>query len=94
MAMESAIFRHKSLTNFLTLTHQISLLADFTHFEQPFSLQISKTTYSAPFTSFSYVFKIQVNLAEVSLKHCHTFTCFSFHNIMYYELKPVVLVGD
>ena len=36
MAMESAIFRQKVLTNFLTLTHQISLLADFTHFEQPF----------------------------------------------------------
>ena len=42
----------KYLTNFLTLTHQISLLADFTHFEHPFSLPNSETTYSAPFKSF------------------------------------------
>ena len=28
-----------SLTNFQKLTHQITLLAHFTHFEQPFSLQ-------------------------------------------------------
>ena len=53
--------------NFLTLTHQISLFADFTHLVQLFSLYNSKTTYSAPFKSFHMNLKFQVNLAEVSL---------------------------
>ena len=56
MAMESAIFKQRSPHKFSD-TNQISL-ADFTHFEQPFSLQNSKTTYSATFKSFSYVLKI------------------------------------
>ena len=34
------------LTNFQKLTHQITLLADFTHFEQPFSLQNQKQPIS------------------------------------------------
>ena len=52
-------FQEKSpLTNFQTLDHQIPLLADFTHFEQPFLLQNSKSTYSAPFKTFSYVLQI------------------------------------
>ena len=32
----------KSLTNFQTLTHHISLLGDFTHFEQPFHYKTQK----------------------------------------------------
>ena len=50
---------------FLTLTHQISLFADFTHLVQLFSLRNSKTTYSAPFKSFHM--NLKVNLADVSL---------------------------
>ena len=33
-------------------------LTDFTLFKQPFSLQNTKTTYSAPFKFFSYVLEI------------------------------------
>ena len=34
------------LTTFRTLTHKISLLADFTHFEQPFHYKTQKQPIS------------------------------------------------
>ena len=67
MSVESTIFKQKCLTNFQTLTRQISLLTDFTHFKHPLSLQNSKTTYSVPLSLFPMFLKFQVNLAEVSL---------------------------
>ena len=74
-------FQAKSpLTNFQTLTHQISLLADFAHFEQPYSPQNSKTTYFAPFKYFSIYLKFQIILAEVSLiESCENY---SVNNLM------------
>ena len=53
-------FQVKSpLTNFQKLTHQITLLADFTHFEQPFSLQKNKkTTYFTTLKTLFTVFQI------------------------------------
>ena len=51
-------FQVKVPSNFQKLTHQITLLADFTHFEQPFSLQNSKTTYFTTLKTFFTVFQI------------------------------------
>ena len=61
MAVESTIFRQKSRANIHTLTHQILLLADFTHFEQPFSLQNSKKPILRRLSLFPMYFKFHQN---------------------------------
>ena len=48
----------KSLTNFQKLTPQVTLLADFIHFEQPFSLKTKKKTYFTILKAFCTVFQI------------------------------------
>ena len=47
MAVESAILGKSPLTNFQKLIHQITFLADFTHFEQPFHYKTEKQPISS-----------------------------------------------
>ena len=62
-------FQAKSrLTNFQKLIHQISLLADFTHFEQPFHYKTQKLPIIRHLSLFPTHLKFQENLAEGSLK--------------------------
>ena len=68
MAVVSNIFKQSPLTNFQTLTHQISILADFIHFEQPCKLQAQKQLILRHLSLFPMYFKFQVHLAEVYLK--------------------------
>ena len=56
------------LTNLQALTHQISLLADFAHFEQPFHYKTQKQPIVRHLCIFPIYLEFQVNLAEVSLK--------------------------
>ena len=55
-------FQAKSpLTNFQTLTHQISIFADFTHFEQPFLLKTQKQPILRYLSIFLMYFKFHPN---------------------------------
>ena len=49
------------------------IVSRFTHFEQPFSLQNSKTTYSAPFKPFPLYFIFHPNLYVVALRFLEIF---------------------
>ena len=49
------------------MTHQISLLSNFTHFEQPFYYKTQKQPILRHLSLFPMYFKFQVNLAEVIL---------------------------
>ena len=75
MAVESTIFRQSPLTNFQTLTYQISLLADFTHLEQPFDYQNQKQPILRHLRLLPMYLKFQVNLAEVSLNEITGLNC-------------------
>ena len=55
------------LTNFQQLIPQITLLADFTHFERPFSLQNQKNNLFTSLKTFCTVFKIHHISHELSL---------------------------
>ena len=46
MALESIIFKQKSPHKFSDTDPSTLIVSRFTHFEQPFSLQNQKTTYS------------------------------------------------
>ena len=56
------------LTYFQKLTHQITLLEDFTHFELPFSLQKTTTTYFTTLKTFCTVFQISPYFAWTILE--------------------------
>ena len=67
MAMELDIFRQKVPSQIFRLTHQISLLAEYTHFKQPFHYKTQKQLILRHLSLFPMYIKFQVNLAEVSL---------------------------
>ena len=70
MAVESIIFKQKSPHKFSDTDPSNLLFADFSHFEQPFSLQNSKTKPILRYLSlFPMYLKFQVFLAEVSLNN-------------------------
>ena len=67
MAVESTIFRQKSPHNCQTLTHSIPLIADFTHFEQPFFATKLKNNLFCVIQELLHCINFEVHLPEVSL---------------------------
>ena len=55
------------LTNFQTLTHQISLFAGLHTLSNPFHEKTKKQTYSTTLKTFSLYFKFQLNRDELPL---------------------------
>ena len=88
-------FSGKSLlTNFQTLIHQISLLADFTHFEQPFHCKTQKQPILRHLSFFLIYLKFQVNLAELSLKLLRSRTKINLLKSFSYVLRIQVNLAE